>query len=197
MKTVNVISILKLTMLVILFQSCQKNEVEPVDENKNIMPERFAVDIPSSISSYSYYKDSNVDTLQGNDIYNLMRTFIYVGEGAADIVGDIILAIRLYNLNQPISFSFTSEDDGRLKQMDIAENVVFENYSWQYKMTITEIGQDANENTAMQIFRGKNPIKGVAILKPYNIDRNTVPIFMETMYRIDYSETGEYGILIT
>jgi hypothetical protein len=193
MKKVNAISILTLTMVLILFQSCQKNEVEPLDENKNIMPERFAVDIPSSISSYSFYKDSNVDTLQGNDIYNHLRTFIYVGESAAGIVGDIILAIGLYNLNQPISFSFTSEDDGRLKQVEIIENAVFENYTWQYKMTITDEGQDANENTAMQIFWDKNPIKGIALLNPYNIDRNTDPIFMETMYRIDYSEAGNFG----
>jgi hypothetical protein len=193
MKTVKAIMILTLSSMLLIFQSCQKNEIDPVEDNKNIMPERFTVDIPSSISSYSYYKDSNVDTLQGNDIYNHLRTFIYVGEGAADIVGDIILAIGLYNLSQPMSFSFTSEDDGRLKQVDIIENASFENYTWQYKMTLTDAGQDINENTAMQIFWDKNPIKGVAILNPYNIDRNTDPIFLETMYRIDYSEAAEFG----
>ncbi len=193
MKKVNVIAVLTLIMVIILFQSCRKNDVDPLNEPENILPERFTVDIPSSISSYSYYKDSNVDTLQGNDIYNHLRTFIYVGESAADIVGDIILAIGLYNLNQPMSFSFTSEDDGRLKQVDIIENAVFENYTWPYKMTITDAGQDANEKTAMQIFWDKNPIKGIALLNPYNIDRNTDPIFMETMYRIDYSEAGEFG----
>lgn len=193
MKTLKAISILAVMGTAIVFQSCNKNEVEPVNEQKNIMPERFKVDIPSSISSVSYNKDANVDTLQGNDIYNHLRTFICVGEGAADIVGDIILVIGFYNLNQPMSFSFTSEDDGRLKQVVIIENAVFEDYTWQYKMTITDEGQDANENTALQIFWDKNPIKGVAILNPYNIDRNTDPIFMETMYRIDYSEAGEYS----
>lgn len=193
MKTVKAILILTLSAMLILFQSCQKNENEPVDENQNIIPERFAVDIPSSISSYAYYKDSKIDTLQGNDIYNHLRTFIYVGENAADIVGDIILAIGLYNLNQPMSFSFTSEDDGRLKQVVIIENAVFEDYTWQYKMTITDEGTTIEENIAMQIFWDKNPIKGVALLNPYNIHRNTDPKFMETMYRIDYSEAGEFG----
>jgi len=55
--------------LAVFFQSCQKNELEPIDQNTNIMPERFKVDIPNSISGIPYYKSTNVDTLQGNDIY--------------------------------------------------------------------------------------------------------------------------------
>lgn len=193
MKTVKATMILAVMFTAIVFQSCQKNEVEPPAEQENIMPERFVVDIPNSISSYSYYKDSNVDTLQGNDIYNHLRTFIYVGENAAGIVGDIILSISLYNLSQPMSFSFTSESDGRLKTVVIVENAFFEDYTWQYKLTMTDEGPEAIENTALQVFWDKNPIKGVAIMNPYNIDHNTDPKFMETMYRIDYSETGELG----
>jgi len=159
------------------------------------MPERFKVDIPSSISSAYVYKDSNIDTLQGNDIYEHLRTFIHVGEGAADIVGDIILVIALHNLSQPMEFTFTSDDDGRLKHVEIVENAPFEGYTWQYKMTITDEGPATteDENIALQIFWDKNPIKGIALLNPYNIDRNTDPVFAETMYRIDYSEAGELG----
>jgi hypothetical protein len=63
MKTLKAISILAVMVTAIVFHSCNKNEVEPVNEQKNIMPERFKVDIPNSICSVSYYKDSNVDTL--------------------------------------------------------------------------------------------------------------------------------------
>ena len=196
MKTVKVILTTGVLFFVLIFTSCQKNELDPIQDQQNIMPERFMVDIPSSISSAYVYKDANIDTLQGNDIYNHLRTFIHVGEHAAEIVGEIILVIAWHNLSQPMSFTFTSDDDGRLKHVEIVENATFEGYEYQYKMTITDEGPattDNNENTALQIFWDKNPIKGVAMLNPYNIDRTTDPEFVETMYRIDYSEAGELG----
>lgn len=195
MKKVKVIFTTTVLFIAMSFQSCQKNELGPINENDNILPERFKVDIPNSISSAYAYKDSNADTLQGNDVYEHLRTFIFVGEHAADIVGEIILVIGWHNLSQPMSFTFTSNDDGRLKHVDIIENAGFEGHNWQYRMTITDQGPTENpaENIAMQIFWDKNPIKGIALLNPYNIDRNTDPMYAETMYRIDYSEAGELG----
>ncbi|MEZ5082730.1 MAG: hypothetical protein R2750_04700 [Bacteroidales bacterium] len=194
MKTTKVILTVGVLFFSIVFQSCQKNESNLNQQEKNIMPERFKVDIPSSISSISYYKDANIDTLQGNDIYEHLRTFIHIGECAADIVGEIILVISWHNLSQPMSFTFTSDDDNRLKHVDIIENATFEGYTWQYKMTITDEGPSENiENTALQIFWDKYPIKGIAMLNPYNIDRTTNPIYAQTMYRIEYSEGGEAG----
>jgi len=195
MKKAKVIFVLGVLFFSFTFQSCQKNELEPIQESENIMPERFKVDIPNSISDAYLYKDSNVDTLQGSDIYEQLRAFIYIGEDAAEIVSEIILVITLENLSQPMSFTFISEDDGRLKNVEIIENATFEGYEWQYKMTITDAGSSSldHANTALQIFWDKTPIKGVAILNPYNIDRTTDPKYAEAMYRIDYSETGEMG----
>jgi hypothetical protein len=193
MKTLKVLTILAAALMTVILPSCNKNESEPPATEENIIPERFTIDIPNSISSYEYYKDANIDTLQGNDIYNHLRTFIYVGEHAAGVVGELILAISLYHLSQPMTFSFTSESDGRLKTVVIIENALFEDHTWEYKMTITDSGADAVESTAAQVFWDKNPIEGISILNPYNLDRNTDPKFMETMYRIDYSETGSMG----
>lgn len=195
MKTTKKILALALIISGLIFTSCQKNDIEPTGQNDNILPERFKVDIPSSISSVNYYKDANVDTLQGNDIYEHLRNFIHIGEHAADIIGEIIIVISWHNLSQPMSFTFTSDDDGRQKHVDIVENASFEGNNWQYKMTITDEGVSDinNENTALQIFWDKNPIKGIAMLNPYNIDRTTDPQFAQTMYRIDYSEGGEMG----
>lgn len=196
MKTLKAILILATLTSSLIFTSCQKNELDETRDQDNIMPERFKVDIPSSISSAYSYKDANVDTLQGNDIYQHLRTFIHVGEHAADITGDIILTIALHNLSQPMQFTFTSDDDGRPKHVVITEGAVFEGTNWQYKMTITDEGpatNDVSNNTAIQVFWNKAPIKGIAILNPYNIDRNTDPMFADAMYRIDYSETGELG----
>jgi len=159
MKTTKKILVLAVIFSGIIFQSCQKNDLEPVNQN-DILPERFKVDIPSSISSASYYKDANMDTLQGNDIYEHLRNFIHVGEHAADIVGNIILVISWHHLNQPMSFTFISDDDGRPKHVVIIENAPFENYTWQYKMTITDEGNSdfIDDNIAIQIFWDKNPI---------------------------------------
>lgn len=194
MKTIKSVLIISVVITAMFLQSCSKNETEdPVQQN--IVPEKFTIDIPNSISSLSYYKDSKVDTLQGNDIYEHLRTFIFVGEFAADMVGDIMLAIYKYNLSQPMTFTFTSESDGRLKQVVIVENAVFEDHTWQYKMTITDMGTSISqeESTAMQVFWDKSPVKGIALLSPYNIDRNTDPKFISTMYRLDYSEVSESG----
>ena len=195
MKTTKVIFAIALFFSAMIFQSCQKNELEPVTQDQNIMPERFKVDIPNSISGANMYKDSNADTLQGGDIYGHLRTFINIGENAADIVGDIILAIGYHHLSQPMSFTYTSDDDGRLKNVVIVENAEFEGSLWESKMTITDEGPSTMKTTdiAMQIFWNKSPIQGVALMNPYNIDRTTDPMYVETMYRIDYSEAGELG----
>lgn len=195
MKKVKVIFAWGVLAIALSFQGCQKSETGLVSETDNIMPERFKVDIPNSISSAYAYKDSNTDTLQGNDVYEHLRTFIYVGEHAADMVGEIMLVIGWHNLSQPMSFTFTSNDDGRLKHVNIIEDVDFEGRNWQYRMTIIDqgTGGDVQENTAMQVFWDKNPIRGIALLNPYNIDRTTDPSYAATMYRIDYSEAGEMG----
>ncbi len=196
MKTTKIILTLALIFFAFTFQSCQKDDTQPNQQSDNIIPERFTVDIPSSISSAAYYKDSNVDTLQGNDIYQHTRSFIHVGEHAAHIVGEIILVIGFHNLSQAMSFTFTSDDDGREKYVEIVENVNFEGHSWEYKMTITDVGSNesaSNGNIAMQIFWDKNPIKGITLVNPYNLDRTTAPEYAETMYRIDYSEQKEFG----
>lgn len=192
MKRVNAIMVMVILVAATVFQSCQKNEIEPINNNNSILPDRFMVEIPNAISNYSTNKSSNVDTLQGNDIYEHLRNFIHVGESAAEIVNDIIWTIAANNLSQPMSFTFIGDDDGRVKHVVIIENSQFENHIWQYQMTITDEGASVvNGNIAMQIFWDKNPIDGVAILNPYNIDRNFE--YPEVMYRIDYSETGSMG----
>ena len=175
-----------------IFTSCNPDEIEPIDDN--IMPENFKVDIPESLMSNGTksLKSKKSDDLQGNDIYEHLTTFIHVGDEASEIVSDIIKAIRMYNLNQPMSFSFESEEDERAKNVIIVEKSTFEGKEWQYQMTITDADSEGNEDggIGIQIFWDKNPVNGIAILKPYNINRNEIPYFSEAMFRIDYSETG-------
>jgi hypothetical protein len=172
----------------LLFTSCDKNANLI---NADIVPDNFKVDIPNSLSNASD-KASKDDVLDGNDIYGHLTTFIAVGEGAADIVQGIMRAIRRYDLDQAMSFSFESDEDGRTKSVVIIENSSFEGQIWEYQLTM----KDEDGGTALQVFWNNSPVKGIAILNPYNIDRTTVNEWSQseqwtdenTMYRVDYSE---------
>ncbi|MDF1551227.1 MAG: hypothetical protein P1P88_25630, partial [Bacteroidales bacterium] len=116
--------------LSVIFTSCNKDEVVPADNN--ILPENFKVEIPASLkSSTKSLKSTNDNVLQGNEIYEHLTTFIGVGDEAAEIVSDIIKGIRLYQLSEPQSFTFTSNDDGRDKNVVIIENATFDGKDWQ------------------------------------------------------------------
>lgn len=195
MKKLSVFLILAVVWMALAFQSCQKNELDHNPNPNGILPERFKVDIPNSLSSVTSLKSTEVDTVSGNLIYFHLRSFIWIGEHAADLVGGIILAIVIYDLDHPMSFSFTSNADGRVKQVDVVEDAMYQGQMWQYKLTITDQGELSNEtgNTAMQIYWNNHPIKGIAILNPYHIDRTIDPIMQDVMYRVDYSEAGEMG----
>jgi hypothetical protein len=161
----------------------------------DVVPSNFKVDIPSSLSNKDASKADKDGVLNGNDIYGHLGTFIAVGEGAADIVQGIIMAIREYNLDQAMSFSFQSEEDGRTKTITVIENSEFEGSVWEYQLTMI----DEDGGTGMQIFWNNSPVIGIAILNPYNIDRTQVNEWSEseqwtdvnTMYRVDYSETDQ------
>ncbi|NJK98354.1 MAG: hypothetical protein HC905_28625 [Bacteroidales bacterium] len=194
----------KLAIAVILFlgsffiQSCQKEEIVSPSENI-ILPERFKVDIPSSISSSASLKSGSVmagtsaDTLKGNAIYLNLITFVAVGEGAADIVQHIIGGIAMYHINKPMTFTFESDDDHRVKNLVVKENATYNGKSWKYMMTISDAASVSNPDSgkALQIFWNPSPIEGVAILKPYNIDRSKNTNMPDALFRIEYSEIAD------
>ncbi|MCF6366621.1 MAG: hypothetical protein L3J35_10510 [Bacteroidales bacterium] len=167
----------------VLFTSCKdKNEIAA-----DIIPAKFKVDVPGSISNSTVKSDKN-GILNGSDIYGNLTTFIAVGEGAADIVQAIMSAIREYDLDQAMSFSFQSDDDGRTKSVVIIENSEFEGQVWEYQLTLT----DEDGGTGMQVFWNNSPVKGVSIINPYDLDRNSPDTWNDanTMYRVDYSEAS-------
>lgn len=174
-----------------IFIACNPDEIEPSDDN--IMPNNFKVDIPDGLMSdgTKSLKSTKDDVLQGNDIYEHLTTFIHVGDEAAEMVSDIIKAIRMYNLSQPMSFSYESEDE-KVKNVVIIENSTYDGKEWEYQLTITDADSEGNEDggIAIQVFWNKSPVDGIALLKPSNIDKNTIPFYSEAMVRLDYSETG-------
>ncbi len=174
----------------ITFTSCKKDEELT---KADIIPQNFKVDIPNSISQ-QVVKASKADVLTGDDIYQHLGTFIRIGENAADIVQEIMRAIRQYDLDQAMTFSYQSDDDGRIKNVVIIENSDFEGTAWEYQLTMTDADSETNTDggKAMQIFWNNDSVKGIAILKPYNINRASNDEWSgeNTMFRIDYSEAG-------
>jgi len=180
----------------IVFTSCQKEEINQ-DTSDSILPTRFSVGVPGSISQEGAARKSATsdDTLRGSDIYQHLGTFIAVGDGAGEIVEGIIASIRYYHINKPLSMTYESDDDGRAKNLTVLKNPSFEETNWDFQMNITDADSEGNPDGGMglQIFWNTNPIKGIAILKPYNIDRTHNDLADEAIFRIEYSEAGEMG----
>ena len=193
MKTKSVFYLVLVIAITFLVASCELEE-GPQPEDKSILPDKFMIDIPDAISKSVYKKSvAESDTISGDEIYAHLATFICIGEDAAKVVQEIIWAIAIHGINKPMILSYVSDDDGRVKNLEVIEEAVYEGVNYEFQLTATdaESESDPDGGKAIQIFWNRNPIKGVAILKPYNIDRNTDDILTDLMYEIYYSEEGE------
>lgn len=177
----------------LFFVSCEENTLEPDNRSHNIVPKDFAVDIPESISSSATLKSGQVDTLEGEDIYGHLRTFIHIGDFGAELTQEIMRGIAENNFSRPLEVTILSDDDNRPKELVIIENAMFEGTQWEYKLTYTDVGDNptGEGNIAMQVFWNLDPVEGIAMINPYNIDRNTEEMYKNTNIRIKYSEAGD------
>ena len=191
------LSILSLGILVLALSSCKKEEPTVNEVKSSNLPSTFKVDIPDAISyeDNSAGKTDEVDTLQGNHVYAHLRTFIKVGEGAADIVQAIVVALNVYNINQAMTFSYQSNEDGRTKNVVVTEGASFDGKNYEFKLNIKDALSEGNadQGFAMQLFWNTTVAEGVAILKPYNINRTEHENAPDAVFRVDYGETGEFG----
>lgn len=173
----------------ITFVGCKKDNIT---DEADIIPANFKVDIPNTLSKFDVLNTKSGDIPDGGDIYTHLTNFIAVGEAAADIVNEIIVAIGQYDLAQAMSFSFQSEEDGRTKTVVIIENSEFDGQTWEFELSLT----DEDGGKGLQVFWNNSPVKGIAIMNPYNIHRGCVAakcdgyywVNENTMYRVDYSE---------
>ncbi|HKK63515.1 MAG TPA: hypothetical protein VJ951_13195 [Bacteroidales bacterium] len=195
MKKLSLVSIVVLLSTVFVFTSC---DTDPIGggEEQSILPQKFSVDIPDAISQdISSKKSVAIDTMKGNEVYEHLTFFINVGEGAAEIVESIIRSINVYNIDRVKTLTYQSDEDGRIKNLVVVEAPEFDDRTWDYGLTITdaESEEETDGGKAMQIFWNGNPRAGIAILKPYNINRKDDSELGEAKFRIDYSEEGEMG----
>jgi hypothetical protein len=185
--------ILSLAFLLAMF-SCNDTD-QPTPSDNSILPDKFKVDIPGALSDEQItgaLKSSHEDALTGAEVYQYLNLFIAVGEEAAEIVQEIMFAIKLHKIESVIDLTYTSDDDGRLKYLVVDSLATYEGKEYQYMLTVTDVDSETNEDggLAMQVFWSNDPVEGVAILKPYNIDRTNNSEAPEAMFHIEYSAKG-------
>ncbi|MBN1951354.1 MAG: hypothetical protein JW801_09120 [Bacteroidales bacterium] len=198
MKPGKKIAFLILSGLMIMFQSCTEGFLHRVEKEEGILPARFKIDIPASISSedntsLKSASSISIDTLKGRIIYAHLNRFVAIGERAADMVQDILLSISAYDINEAMTLSFIGDRDGRVKNLEVTEGVEYAGVGYEFRLTITDADSEAEADggRALQVFWDRDPIRGVAIVKPYNSDREAFYESPEAVFRIVYSEEGE------
>ena len=187
--------ILAVLMVTGLFLAGCTEDSGPDVSDDSILPEEFGVDIPNALSYNTAKKSAEeIDTLRGNDVYEHLRTFISVGDHAGEIVGDLIRAIRTYQINRPMSLSFEGDDDQRVKNLVVTKNAEYDSVIWEFRLTLTDADSEGNDDggKALQVFWNRKPVKGIALLRPYNIDRRQDAILANAIYRIDYNTNDAF-----
>lgn len=174
-----------LIAMTLIFSSCEKKG------KKNIVPEDFKIGISDAISSPDFDKkglqiDVLDDTVKGNQLYQQLRNMIFVGEFSADILNSSMLTVRELGIDQAMSFSYTSKDDGRKKDVVVRENVDFQNRTWQYGMAITDAGVKA-----FQLFWDLNPVEGIALLDIGEFNHSAL-VQRNSFVKIEYSENDVF-----
>lgn len=193
MKTTKLIS-LGMAGLFFALLSCDSNQ--DLKPQQDLLPQSFSVDIPDAISKSTATGRVQGDTLKGNAIYLNLATFIAVGDGSAKMVEEIIHGIRKYKIDRVLTMTFKSDEDNRTKNLDVKANITFESKTWEYMLTITDADSEgtADGGKAIQIFwNNESPIKGIAIIKPYNCDRVKNGGAKDAVFRIDYEEQPASG----
>lgn len=180
-----------------MFVACETNPVvEPQDD---ILPAQFRVDIPTTLSNPNAaggrVSGRAEEVLQGNDIYQHLGTFINVGEFASEVVEDIINGIRTLHIDRVMTLTYQSDDDNRAKNLVVVENPEFEGVVYEFGLTVTDADSEGNQDGgyALQIFWNRSPIAGVAIMKPFNMDRLHDADAGEATFRIDYNSASDLG----
>ncbi|MGK7396537.1 MAG: hypothetical protein ACNS62_18300 [Candidatus Cyclobacteriaceae bacterium M3_2C_046] len=175
------ILLLLLIPFLLFCQSCQEDE----EVNVSILPESLIIDIPDAISESTTNGRIKENEIEGGLIYANLRLFVKVGEKSAELVDDFIKAIGSHKIDQPMEISFISDDDQREKFLKVVENATAQGTNWDYGLNLFD---QENNDLAFQLYWNTNPVKGVAIMKIFDIDRTHDASLQDVMYKIEYSE---------
>lgn len=172
--------------------ACSDDEETVVDRVEVQIPENFTIDIPNSISnnqngSLSGRMEGDGDgIIEGNEIYEAVPYFIHLGEEASKIVEVIFPVATVLELANVSSVTYTSDEDGREKRTDLTNNVNRGGKSYTYELTTYDVLDNAQ---GLQMFWNVNPVEGVAILRPYDLNRSG-DANPPAIIKIEYSEVS-------
>lgn len=169
-----------LAMMTGMLVSCEKSK-----KDDNIVPEDFKVGMSDAISRPDLDKKDLTQEVDGNTLYNYLRTLVWIGEVSADMVNEAITSVRELKIEGPMEFSFTSTHDGRLKDVSVVAGAYFGNDQWEYGLYM----YDEDGSRALQLFWNTNPLKGVALMIPGNFNRN-IQVHARSVLKIEYGEEG-------
>ena len=172
---------------VVGFTACSEEELA---ERTVDIPEKFSVDIPSSISNANGGLNDRVagdgdGIIEGEEIYAALPHFIRLGEASAEIVEATLIIGAALEAVGIKSFETDETEDGRAKRFDINENVIRGGVAYAYEMTMTDVNDGA---LGLQLlWNSGDAVEGVGILRPYYIDR-VENADIDAFVRINYSE---------
>ena len=185
-----IIPFLPLLLVASFIFSCVEDE--PIQEPVEVeFPESFSVDIPPSISSSrtgglnGRLEGDGDGIIEGHDIYQSVPFFINIADESGKIIEFIVVIGKALETYQVTTYNFVSDDDGREKNITINHNVTKGGVDYEYEMLVYDVTDDA---LALQMLWNTNPVDGVAILQPYNIDRVKNVDAPNAMLKIEYSE---------
>ncbi len=186
--------------LLFFFVSCD-DSIEKPREQENIVPEQFTVDIPESLTSDQRTSGRVAngriaeDDLDGNSIYETLGFFIHLAEESSELVEAVLRGAASLGIHQVIFLSYESDEDGRIKNLEVLENSTYEGVTYEYELTITDADSEGNDDggKALQVFWNLDPVVGVAIIKPYNINRTEHPNAGDAVYKVEYMEESDRG----
>jgi hypothetical protein len=139
--------------------------------------------------------NNKVTPAPGSQYYEDLRNLIFQSENYSLYVNNLITGIRKHGIEKPQSFTVTGDADSSQKLIEITENVVAENVTWQYAMVVKDV---QTGGIGLQLFWNNNPVKGFAIANEYNINKKLDPQYKNRMIRVDYSELpGTYDASMT
>jgi len=195
MKKLSFFSFVVFLFGILFFTACESSYDGPGLE-ESILPDQLTIEIPAALSQdVSAKKSAAVDTLKGGQIYRHLVFFIHTGAHSARIARHVMWGLRIYKIENVITLTYVSDDDGRLKNLVVVESPEFDGKVWEYGLTITDAESEGEEDggKAMQVFWSRNPNEVVTIIKPYNLDRTNERDWAMAMFRIDFSAAGELG----
>ena len=156
------------------------------------IPDTFTVDIPSSLSSPTGTLSGRTSgdgdgVIEGDEIYESLRHFINIGEQSAEIVEYVLQVGAALEQANVTTFTFTGDEDGREKRIDIVRNSTRGGVTFDYEMTLVDTEED---DRALQMLWNTSPMTGIAILNPYQLERTT-DTSPDVHVRVDYSTIND------